>query len=57
MSETKGCFGWIAARLAGLYYGSHCFWWLVIIGKTKYERPIQGRIPNPFTRPVFPPQP
>ena len=27
------------------------------LGKTKHERPIQGRIPNPFTRPVFPPQP
>ena len=27
------------------------------LGKTKHERPIQGRIPNPFTRSVFPPQP
>jgi predicted amidophosphoribosyltransferase len=24
------------------------------LGKTKHERPIQGNIPNPFSRPVFP---
>lgn len=27
------------------------------LGKTKHERPTQGSIPNPFSRPVFPPQP
>ena len=27
------------------------------LGKTKHERPTQGNIPNPFSHPVFPPQP
>ena len=27
------------------------------LGKTKHERPIKESISNPFTRPVFPPQP
>lgn len=27
------------------------------LGKTKHERPVQLNIPQPFSRPVFPPQP
>ena len=27
------------------------------LGKTKHERPVQGSIPQPFSRPVSPPQP
>lgn len=57
MSETNGCFGWIAGNdwlvctIGAIVVGG------LSLGKTKHERPIQGRIPNPFTRSVFPPQP
>lgn len=45
------CNDWLVCTMGATVVGG------LSLGKTKYERPIQGRIPNPFIRPVFPPQP
>lgn len=55
MSDTNGCFGWIAGNdwlvctIGAIVVGG------LSLGKTKHERPVQGSIPQPFN-PVFPPQ-